>query len=136
MLCLTTGLKTPKMTTQTIKHLFKDFSFLVAHFSIFSWRRHYHKSSFKLKILFFLISRGDLSPDSSYPESSVDESSETSDRKKGMGQAKGSVRRWGRAIKACSWRRWTGTKYRRLWCSRSGERRVGKECRSRWSPYH
>ena len=24
----------------------------------------------------------------------------------------------------------------RLWSSRSEERRVGKECRSRWSPYH
>ena len=23
-----------------------------------------------------------------------------------------------------------------LFCSRSEERRVGKECRSRWSPYH
>src|SRR3989449_8852369 len=23
-----------------------------------------------------------------------------------------------------------------LWCRRSEERRVGKECRSRWSPYH
>ena len=23
-----------------------------------------------------------------------------------------------------------------LWCARSEERRVGKECRSRWSPYH
>src|SRR2546430_16140849 len=23
-----------------------------------------------------------------------------------------------------------------LWASRSEERRVGKECRSRWSPYH
>ena len=22
------------------------------------------------------------------------------------------------------------------WCKRSEERRVGKECRSRWSPYH
>ena len=22
------------------------------------------------------------------------------------------------------------------WCIRSEERRVGKECRSRWSPYH
>ena len=22
------------------------------------------------------------------------------------------------------------------WCGRSEERRVGKECRSRWSPYH
>ena len=22
------------------------------------------------------------------------------------------------------------------WCNRSEERRVGKECRSRWSPYH
>src|SRR5256885_4527007 len=29
-------------------------------------------------------------------------------------------------------------KVRRRWCSpaRSEERRVGKECRSRWSPYH
>ena len=24
----------------------------------------------------------------------------------------------------------------RLWAARSEERRVGKECRSRWSPYH
>src|SRR5206468_9598795 len=24
----------------------------------------------------------------------------------------------------------------RTWCERSEERRVGKECRSRWSPYH
>ena len=24
----------------------------------------------------------------------------------------------------------------RLWAQRSEERRVGKECRSRWSPYH
>ena len=23
-----------------------------------------------------------------------------------------------------------------LWAARSEERRVGKECRSRWSPYH
>ena len=23
-----------------------------------------------------------------------------------------------------------------VWCNRSEERRVGKECRSRWSPYH
>ena len=30
-----------------------------------------------------------------------------------------------------------GTVYRNLSClSRSEERRVGKECRSRWSPYH
>ena len=27
-------------------------------------------------------------------------------------------------------------KYRRLDLTRSEERRVGKECRSRWSPYH
>ena len=24
----------------------------------------------------------------------------------------------------------------KVWCVRSEERRVGKECRSRWSPYH
>ena len=24
----------------------------------------------------------------------------------------------------------------RIWLARSEERRVGKECRSRWSPYH
>src|SRR2546422_5932683 len=29
---------------------------------------------------------------------------------------------------------WTGTEF--LACGRSEERRVGKECRSRWSPYH
>ena len=28
------------------------------------------------------------------------------------------------------------TNYRRFWEERSEERRVGKECRSRWSPYH
>ena len=27
-------------------------------------------------------------------------------------------------------------KYREAKCRRSEERRVGKECRSRWSPYH
>ena len=25
---------------------------------------------------------------------------------------------------------------KRMWLCRSEERRVGKECRSRWSPYH
>ena len=30
----------------------------------------------------------------------------------------------------------TDKKYGRLCTSRSEERRVGKECRSRWSPYH
>ena len=29
-----------------------------------------------------------------------------------------------------------GTYYNQLWKDRSEERRVGKECRSRWSPYH
>ena len=37
--------------------------------------------------------------------------------------------------------RWTINPYRGcshacLYCTRSEERRVGKECRSRWSPYH
>jgi len=27
-------------------------------------------------------------------------------------------------------------RWRRIWSTRSEERRVGKECRSRWSPYH
>ena len=30
----------------------------------------------------------------------------------------------------------TVPKYYRCFCLRSEERRVGKECRSRWSPYH
>src|SRR2546429_9453374 len=30
----------------------------------------------------------------------------------------------------------TGCVYVELRCDRSEERRVGKECRSRWSPYH
>src|SRR2546425_1858278 len=34
---------------------------------------------------------------------------------------------------ACrGWKQWTG----RVLAPRSEERRVGKECRSRWSPYH
>src|SRR5256885_12670567 len=36
--------------------------------------------------------------------------------------------------------RWSTLKYisapRSIWNARSEERRVGKECRSRWSPYH
>src|SRR5688572_32738613 len=37
-----------------------------------------------------------------------------------------------------SWKRWASTKASTLHrsSSRSEERRVGKECRSRWSPYH
>ena len=31
---------------------------------------------------------------------------------------------------------WTGVEYLPLIVCRSEERRVGKECRSRWSPYH
>ena len=31
---------------------------------------------------------------------------------------------------------WRMTSLRRRGCARSEERRVGKECRSRWSPYH
>ena len=30
----------------------------------------------------------------------------------------------------------TADRYRLTWIARSEERRVGKECRSRWSPYH
>src|SRR5260221_321885 len=36
----------------------------------------------------------------------------------------------------CSGRSWTGTARRTCRISRSEERRVGEECRSRWSPYH
>ena len=32
------------------------------------------------------------------------------------------------------WMKYTSEEYR--WDDRSEERRVGKECRSRWSPYH
>src|ERR1041385_245521 len=35
-----------------------------------------------------------------------------------------------------SFRTWLFTIERRLLLDRSEERRVGKECRSRWSPYH
>ena len=31
---------------------------------------------------------------------------------------------------------WGGDENRNNWLNRSEERRVGKECRSRWSPYH
>jgi len=42
------------------------------------------------------------------------------------------------------WQTWLPEKYReagprierKRWGDRSEERRVGKECRSRWSPYH
>src|SRR2546422_10664817 len=37
---------------------------------------------------------------------------------------------------ACSVPRQVGATYKTLWTKRSEERRVGKECRSRWSPYH
>ena len=29
-----------------------------------------------------------------------------------------------------------GREHKLIYCDRSEERRVGKECRSRWSPYH
>src|SRR2546430_7320268 len=42
------------------------------------------------------------------------------------------VRRWPRGrYKSRAWTRRAGAQ-----CGRSEERRVGKECRSRWSPYH
>ena len=34
------------------------------------------------------------------------------------------------------WQRGAGIERPREWAERSEERRVGKECRSRWSPYH
>ena len=39
----------------------------------------------------------------------------------------------GQEVVDASGRRYT---IRRCWETRSEERRVGKECRSRWSPYH
>ena len=34
------------------------------------------------------------------------------------------------------WEKWTATFKKKPKLDRSEERRVGKECRSRWSPYH
>src|SRR2546427_11367842 len=38
--------------------------------------------------------------------------------------------------RVCGPRRYPGGIDRAQWYDRSEERRVGKECRSRWSPYH
>ena len=75
---------------------------LVTYSSICCWKPNLH-SSFKFNLLFCSNSRGDLSPNSSYPESSANKPGKTSNRKKGMGQAKGPVPWGGRAIKARSW---------------------------------
>ena len=41
-----------------------------------------------------------------------------------------------RQISLCSSHIFNTITYRYQYCQRSEERRVGKECRSRWSPYH
>src|SRR3712207_6941671 len=62
----------------------------------------------------------------------------------GCGTARSSEKRGGRGSSLQGLLRslncpepWVSSTKRRLsYCGRSEERRVGKECRSRWSPYH